>query len=133
MCGEAIFAPFCKHDKRVNRRTDYVAQKTCHVQRRWTRNKNNATKTEVQRALSKLDLSELEAVAMRKDLCGRLYPSNCNPSDPYRTLDGSCNNIEHPSWGKALSCHSRIAPPVYLDGERTAAAGIPRPGYRCQD
>ncbi|KAH7975058.1 hypothetical protein HPB49_023022 [Dermacentor silvarum] len=79
---------------------------------------HNASKTEVQQAVYQLDLSELEAVSTRKELCGRLYPTKCDPSFPYRSLDGSCNNIEHPSWGKALSCHARITPPVYQDGER---------------
>lgn len=95
---------------------------------------NNASVTEVQRAVSKLDLSELEAVSTRKELCGRLYPTKCDPSAPYRTLDGSCNNIEHPSWGKALSCHSRIAPPVYLDGvsspKTLSQSGRPLPNAR---
>ncbi|XP_065302561.1 salivary peroxidase/catechol oxidase-like [Dermacentor albipictus] len=96
--------------------------------------RNNASKTEVQHAVAKMDLSELEAVSMRKALCGRLYPTECDPSDPYRSLDGSCNNIEHPSWGKALSCHARITPPVYPDGvssPRTLSlSGRPLPNPR---
>lgn len=95
---------------------------------------NNASAKEVQRAVSKMDLSELEAVSTRKELCGRLYPTQCDASAPYRTLDGSCNNIKHPSWGKALSCHSRIATPVYLDGvsapKTLSQSGKPLPNAR---
>ncbi|KAK8783990.1 hypothetical protein V5799_009645 [Amblyomma americanum] len=83
----------------------------------YTDRRNNATKVQVQRAVSKLDLNELEPIATRKELCGRLYPSTCDPAHPYRTLDGSCNNLANPSWGKALSCHSRIAPAVHGDGK----------------
>lgn len=95
---------------------------------------NKAPASEVQRAVSKLDLSGLDTVSAREDLCSRLYPSGCDAAQPYRSLDGSCNNVQRPSWGKALSCHNRIAPPVYQDGvssPRTLSlSGRPLPNAR---
>lgn len=34
----------------------------------------------------------------------------------YRTLDGSCNNIQHSSWGRSLTPFQRLAPSAYADG-----------------
>ncbi|XP_074599828.1 peroxidase-like isoform X2 [Brevipalpus obovatus] len=44
------------------------------------------------------------------------------PVDPeckeskYRTIDGSCNNIQHPLWGKSHTAFSRLVLPEYADG-----------------
>ncbi|EEC08706.1 peroxinectin, putative [Ixodes scapularis] len=53
---------------------------------------------------------------MWRDLCLRLYPDTCDHGQPYRSLDGSCNNLARPSWGKALTCHARMSEPVYSNG-----------------
>lgn len=37
----------------------------------------------------------------------------CNPQDPYRTADGSCNNLFNPILGKAFTPQSRILPNAY--------------------
>ncbi|XP_065281622.2 salivary peroxidase/catechol oxidase-like [Dermacentor albipictus] len=40
----------------------------------------------------------------------------CNASKPYREIDGSCNNVDHPDWGKTDSCLRRVLSPAYSDG-----------------
>lgn len=42
--------------------------------------------------------------------------SPCDPSSPFRTLSGHCNNLRNPSWGKSLTVFSRLLPSVYEDG-----------------
>lgn len=42
-------------------------------------------------------------------------PITCPPSR-YRTLDGSCNNLQNPAWGVANSRYSRLLTPRYGDG-----------------
>ena len=34
----------------------------------------------------------------------------------YRSVDGVCNNIEHPHWGAARHAHHRFMAPDYADG-----------------
>jgi len=41
---------------------------------------------------------------------------SCNFTDPYRTADGSCNNLKHTWWGSANQPLRRILPPDYADG-----------------
>lgn len=50
-------------------------------------------------------------------------PSQMCPAMPppcvksrYRTLDGSCNNMEHPMWGSANNRYGRLLTPRYGDG-----------------
>ncbi|XP_066944180.1 uncharacterized protein [Macrobrachium rosenbergii] len=42
----------------------------------------------------------------------------CNPNHPYRTLDGTCNNIENNLWGAAFTKFRRILQPDYGDGKK---------------
>lgn len=35
----------------------------------------------------------------------------------FRTIDGSCNNLKHPTWGKADICLKRILPFDYADSK----------------
>lgn len=42
--------------------------------------------------------------------------SACDPSYPYRSFTGYCNNLHKPNYGKSLSTFSRILPPAYENG-----------------
>ena len=52
--------------------------------------------------------------------CYAAYGSTSNKlycaDSKYRTLDGSCNNLYNPYWGKANVCHLRLIPSAYDDG-----------------
>ncbi|XP_064085733.1 peroxidase-like isoform X2 [Macrobrachium nipponense] len=44
-------------------------------------------------------------------------PPRCRKKEHfYRTVDGSCNNLDHPTWGQARTTFQRILPPQYSDG-----------------
>ncbi|KAH8305592.1 hypothetical protein KR059_002341 [Drosophila kikkawai] len=34
----------------------------------------------------------------------------------YRSIDGTCNNLQHPTWGASLTAFRRLAPPIYENG-----------------
>ncbi|XP_060583221.1 peroxidase-like [Ruditapes philippinarum] len=40
----------------------------------------------------------------------------CDPNAYYRTIDGTCNNLEEPTWGAVMCPQSREIPPMYSDG-----------------
>ncbi|XP_060850506.1 peroxidase-like isoform X2 [Rhopalosiphum padi] len=40
----------------------------------------------------------------------------CDNTSKYRSIDGSCNNLEHPLWGAALTPYVRLGPAYYDDG-----------------
>ncbi|XP_072395913.1 uncharacterized protein [Diabrotica undecimpunctata] len=57
----------------------------------------------------------------------------CDPSSPFRTYTGHCNNLRNPGWGKSLTTFNRLLPSVYDDGiskPRTigvTGVGLPNP------
>lgn len=70
-------------------------------------------------------------------VCSPFYSQNyeCLPHQrsKYRTIDGTCNNLRHPYWGRSFTCHVRILPPDYSDGIqafRMSKAGRPLPNPR---
>jgi len=40
----------------------------------------------------------------------------CDPNAKYRIVNGSCNNLQNPSWGAALTPFYRYMDPVFSDG-----------------
>ncbi|XP_071089130.1 salivary peroxidase/catechol oxidase-like [Haliotis cracherodii] len=47
--------------------------------------------------------------------CGYSHEELCKSSSPYRTADGSCNNLDHTTWGKASIPMRRWLDPAYDD------------------
>ncbi|XP_050297990.1 uncharacterized protein LOC126737238 [Anthonomus grandis grandis] len=58
----------------------------------------------------------------------------CDPTTPYRTLSGHCNNLKRPNWGKSLTTFNRLLPSAYEDGiskpRETGVTGLPLPNAR---
>uniref|UniRef100_A0A0M3ITK8 Chorion peroxidase n=1 Tax=Ascaris lumbricoides TaxID=6252 RepID=A0A0M3ITK8_ASCLU len=52
----------------------------------------------------------------------------------FRAIDGTCNNVEHPSWGANYAPMQRVLKPVYSDGVSeirvSIVDGIPLPNVR---
>lgn len=58
----------------------------------------------------------VEADWMPSEACADAATSACLPT-PFRSADGSCNNLLHPfKWGVALRPFRRILRPDYADG-----------------
>lgn len=59
---------------------------------------------------------------------------DCDSEAKYRSIDGSCNNIENPTWGSAMTAYNRILFPQYFDGiqepRHMGQARKPLPGAR---
>ncbi len=54
-------------------------------------------------------------------------PPRClRDSQFYRTVDGSCNNLENPTWGQAKSGMTRYLNPTYEDGQSHSVSHIIR-------
>ena len=48
---------------------------------------------------------------------------NCNPNFKYRSIDGTCNNLENPKLGSALTAYTRLLFPNYIDGKSASNEG----------
>ncbi|XP_053676626.1 peroxidase-like [Anopheles nili] len=57
----------------------------------------------------------------------------CDYNSPYRTFDGTCNNLQNPSWGSANTAYGRLISPEYGDGlstPRRSKTGVDLPSAR---
>ena len=55
-------------------------------------------------------------------------PTACVRDAKYRTVDGTCNNPDHPEWGQSNIQLQRLLPPEYEDGvESPRSSGLPSP------
>lgn len=82
--------------------------------------------------LSRIDLHSSEA-RHAVSRCEEDQMFQCDPNFPYRHADGRCNNLQHPSWGKANTCFARLLAPEYSDGQsapRISVTGHPLPNPR---
>ena len=71
----------------------------------------NLSDNEASQKLSKLSLRN----TVLEDTC--IDPAPCaNPASKYRSLDGSCNNLIHPSWGQQNTIFQRLVPAQYGNG-----------------
>nr|UCR61005.1 peroxidase [Aphelinus asychis] len=48
--------------------------------------------------------------------CAAEQQADCDSNSEYRSLDGSCNNVQNPKWGSAFTAYNRILFPQYADG-----------------
>lgn len=51
------------------------------------------------------------------DLADQCFPTpKCDKANRFRTIDGGCNNLLFPIWGKTNSANTRIIQADYSDG-----------------
>ncbi|XP_018343646.1 PREDICTED: peroxidase-like isoform X1 [Trachymyrmex septentrionalis] len=48
--------------------------------------------------------------------CAAVHSIECDEKSKYRSIDGTCNNIENPSWGSAMTAYTRVLFSQYFDG-----------------
>ncbi|XP_067948146.1 eosinophil peroxidase-like [Watersipora subatra] len=53
----------------------------------------------------------------------------CNAASSYRTMDGSCNNLIHPTWGQSNQPYSRLLPAMYDADSRDDARKVGEKGF----
>ncbi len=73
-------------------------------------------------------VQEDQALDVGNDTCpfSQSTQNACDASRRYRSIDGSCNNLQHATWGRSLTPLHRLLDPDYEDGEfwRTARKAI---------
>jgi len=67
------------------------------------------------------------------DFCRKeeMLPIACDRNARYRSIDGTCNNLQNPYWGASFTVFDRLAPALYEDGwNEPRGAGKNMPGAR---
>jgi len=52
----------------------------------------------------------------QQNKCDDTFPQGCKHSR-YRSYDGSCNNLQNPTWGSTNATFGRLVRPRYADGK----------------
>lgn len=67
-----------------------------------------------------LSAQHLDLIAQLSGCMAHRIVPNCTDNMcfhlKYRSIDGTCNNLEHPSWGASLTGFRRLAKPIYENG-----------------
>src|SRR4051794_6408145 len=71
----------------------------------------------------------VKPLARRRLLQMQVLEERTSPTDVFRSIDGTNNNLAHPTWGSAGVDLIRVAPPAYSDGI-SVPAGSTRPSAR---
>jgi hypothetical protein len=83
---------------------------------------------------SNLTVKQLKQIRVPADSCPFKRSISCDPNNKFQSIDGSCNNLASPWFGKAETPYKRYTAPAYLDGldiPRTMAKnGSPLPNVR---
>ncbi|CAG9770577.1 unnamed protein product [Ceutorhynchus assimilis] len=66
-----------------------------------------------------LSPEKLDLIARLSGCMAHRLTTNCSDMcfhSKYRSIDGRCNNLQHPTWGSSLTGFRRILKPIYEDG-----------------
>ena len=85
----------------------------------------SSTTTSLERYQQKLAQREFSkaTAGMDNETIFHLVPLDCRYSGPYRSFDGSCNNLYHGCWGRSGETYGRLLAPEYGDGKDTPRKG----------
>ncbi|XP_011161794.1 peroxidase isoform X1 [Solenopsis invicta] len=84
--------------------SSYLVQQNC---RRFGLDKNDCA-----RYISTLGLQSTPL----GESCAAVHNVECDLTSKYRSIEGTCNNIENPSWGSAMTAYTRVLFSQYFDG-----------------
>ncbi|XP_078321657.1 salivary peroxidase/catechol oxidase-like isoform X2 [Crassostrea virginica] len=84
--------------------------------------------------LSEISSSPEIQAEFQSEFCPESINCDQERNSPYRSVDGSCNNINHPDWGAAITPQPRYQPAQYDDAfnspRATGRDGNPLPSTR---
>ncbi|VDI65106.1 Hypothetical predicted protein [Mytilus galloprovincialis] len=87
--------------------------------------KKRRKKRSIKKILSETDRKQIDQFisnlpdASLLDLPCPFNTTVCNETAKYRTIDGSCNNLEHPYWGKSFTPFDRFIKAEYQDASHS--------------